>query len=149
MAGLVNFLSYGQGTFTWTMGYGHGQTSNYEYVWHFSLLDFLFGALILNLVSFHSGENIVRKLLEAEWLVLIGRVSYGMYVFHWAVLVYFFNRFLPTQNLLVKLLIFLPYVFVVYLVAALSYRFYESKFIALKDKIFPSKTNTNQKLVKE
>ena len=136
LAGLLNFLNLREGTYTWTLGYGHGQAFNYEYVWHFTLLDLVFGALILNLVSIHSTRNFARKILESNWLVRIGKVSYGMYIFHWAVLVYIFNRLVPTQNLLFKIILFLPYVLVVYLVAELSFRFYESRFIRLKDLLF-------------
>jgi peptidoglycan/LPS O-acetylase OafA/YrhL len=139
VTGVINFLTYGGDVYTWTMGYGHGETLHYEYVWHYTLLDILFGSLILSLVSMNAKQNPVRKWLESDWLVRIGKVSYGMYIFHWAVLVYLFNRVIPTQNLAYKLFLFLPYVFVVYLLAELSYRLYESRFIVLKDKLFPDK----------
>jgi peptidoglycan/LPS O-acetylase OafA/YrhL len=142
IAGLVNYLNLRNGTYTWTMGYGHAQSLNYEYVWHFTLLNLLFGALVLNLVSLHSNKNFISKILENQWMVKIGRVSYGMYIFHWVVLGYIFNRLFPAQTLAQKFLLFLPYVFVVYAVSALSYRFYESWFIMLKNRLFRGTTHS-------
>ena len=145
VAGLINYLSSGSGTYTWTFGYGHGQYQNYEYSWHFTLLNLVFASLILNLVSAHATNSFAGRLLENNWLVRIGRVSYGMYIFHWAILVYVFNRLVPDQSLLLKFVLFLPYLLVVYLIATVSYRFYESWFIGLKDRLFKDKHMTARK----
>ena len=67
-----------------------------------------------------------------------------MYVFHWAILVYVCNRFFTTENLGLKILIFIPYVFVVYLFAEFSFRLYESRFLKLKDSLFTKKPNKNR-----
>jgi peptidoglycan/LPS O-acetylase OafA/YrhL len=71
--------------------------------------------------------------MEHKWLVAIGRVSYGMYIYHWAILVYLYQPFLHSENLLVKILLFVPYVILVYLIAQLSYNKFELYFIKLKD----------------
>jgi peptidoglycan/LPS O-acetylase OafA/YrhL len=62
-----------------------------------------------------------------------------MYIFHWAILVYGINYIFPKTTYAQKLLVFIPYAAVVYLAAELSYRFYESKFLVLKDRLFPKK----------
>ena len=72
-------------------------------------------------------------------MVRIGKVSYGMYLFHWAILVYVYNRFFTTENLGLKILVFIPYVFIVYIVAEISFRLYESRFLKLKDSLFTKK----------
>ncbi len=139
-AGTVNFfLDTPPGTnYINDLGYNHGLTRTYEYVWHYSLLNLFFASLILTLVSRHALQKLkgLRRLLENRWLVSIGKVSYGMYLFHWAILVYFYQRILPGHTIYTRALLFIPYVFLVYLFASLSFRFYESYFIRLKDKLF-------------
>ncbi len=132
-AGMINYFSFPQqGSYLSNLGYAHGLSLHYEHVWYYSLLNFVFAALVLLLVS---GETVIGKWLSANWLVRIGRVSYGMYIFHWAILVYFFHRYVPVTSFEANLLLFIPYVIVVYVFSELSYRFYEVKFIRLKDKV--------------
>jgi peptidoglycan/LPS O-acetylase OafA/YrhL len=114
------------------------------------VLNILFASFILSLVSIHSNKVFasIRKGLEAGWMVKIGRVSYGMYLFHWAILVYIFNHFFATDNLVVKTILFIPYVAGVYLFATLSFKLYESRFLKLKDSLFTKKpTPANAKTV--
>jgi peptidoglycan/LPS O-acetylase OafA/YrhL len=63
-------------------------------------------------------------------------VNYGTYVFHWFVLVQFYQRYLMPENVILRILVFIPYAATVYGLAELSFRLYEKKFIDLKDKIF-------------
>jgi peptidoglycan/LPS O-acetylase OafA/YrhL len=84
------------------LGLGMGRMGNYEHVWHYTLLNLLFASFILLMVSSNT-RNSFRKLksiLEMKWLVRIGKVSYGMYVFHWAILVYIFKHIYTGQNLM-------------------------------------------------
>lgn len=129
------------------LGYGHGQTGNYEHIWHYTVLNIGFASFILMLVAGGQGlvVPVIRKVLESNWMVKIGRVSYGMYVFHWAVIIYLFDRYLQTDNYLLRLLLFIPYSVVVYIIAELSYRLFEVRFINLKDKLFAYKAKANQK----
>jgi peptidoglycan/LPS O-acetylase OafA/YrhL len=76
----------------------------------------------------------IRRLLESNWMVSIGRVSYGMYIFHWAIMVYVVERIFPVHEGRLRMLFFIPYVLVVYLFSKLSFRYFESYFIKLKDK---------------
>jgi peptidoglycan/LPS O-acetylase OafA/YrhL len=141
-AGAINFIYTDSGSYYFNdLGYNHGQTQLYEHVWHYTCLNFLFASFILCIVSIHSTKIFasIRKALESNWMVRIGKVSYGMYLFHWAILVYVCNRFFTTENLGLKILIFIPYVFIVYLFAELSFRLYESRFLKLKDSLFTKK----------
>ena len=145
-AGLINFIQTAPHHSYFTdLGYNHGQSEMYQHVWQYTCLNFLFSSFILSLVSIHGSKPIafMRKVLESNWMVKIGRVSYGMYIFHWAILVYVYNRFFITENSYLKIALFIPYVFLVYLFAELSFRLYESKFIKLKDKL-SKKTDFNK-----
>ena len=138
VAGLVHFILLQQGNYLFSLGYGHGQSLYYEHVWVYTLLNLVFAGLILSLVSASANES-MRRLFEAGWLVQIGKVSYGMYVFHWAILVYVFRGAFNAGNYTKSLLFFPLYLLVVFLVSAGSYYFFELKFIRLKDRWFPSK----------
>jgi len=142
VAGAINFIYTDSGSYYFNdLGYNHGQTELYEHVWHYSVLNFLFASFILSIVSIHSTKIFasIRKSLESNWMVRIGKVSYGMYLFHWAILVYVSNRIFTTETLWLKILIFIPYVVVVYLFAELSFRLYESHFLKFKDSLFTKK----------
>jgi peptidoglycan/LPS O-acetylase OafA/YrhL len=143
-AGAIDFALTGSGPYLADLGYRHAQTFNYEHVWQYTCLNLLFSTLILNLVSIHNQHRLqlFRRILEHRWLVRIGRVSYGMYVFHWAILVYFYARFFTSPHLFWRIVLFVPYVLLVYLFAEASYRFYEVHFLKLKERIGVAKTPT-------
>jgi peptidoglycan/LPS O-acetylase OafA/YrhL len=127
------------------LGYNHWLIGNYQHVWHYTLIDLVCASLILVLVSVHSQAALplVRKFFEHPWMVRMGKVSYGMYLFHWLVLVYLYERYIMPADLFIKSLLFIPYVATVYLVAELSFSFYESWFIRLKDKFFVEEVPAN------
>jgi peptidoglycan/LPS O-acetylase OafA/YrhL len=141
-AGVWNYL---HGPRVWSfltdLGYNHGQTQDYEHVWHYTLLNLLFASFLLTLVSVHSRRFSfhMHRCLEAGWLVRIGKVSYGMYVFHWAIQFYFFSRLIHSENYYINVLLFVPYAAIVYLFSELSFRLYEKRFIVLKDRFFAYK----------
>ena len=139
-AGLADFMVSGSTDYFTGLGYEHAQTFHLEHVWQYTCLNLVFASLILSLVSLHNRDRLkwLRRLLEHSWLVRIGRVSYGMYVFHWAILVYFYARFFHSTHFGLRLLLFIPYVALVYLFAELSYRFYEVRFLKWKDRFFPA-----------
>jgi peptidoglycan/LPS O-acetylase OafA/YrhL len=138
IAGMLNYFnSNGLHSFVRDLGYSHDVVGNYAHVWRYSLLNLFFASFILLLTSKQVHLLAwVRKIFENEILVKIGRVSYGMYIFHWLIYVYIFARYLKFDSYYLQLLVFLSYVLAVYLVAALSFRFYESYFISLKDRVF-------------
>ncbi len=119
-------------------GYDHGVTKHYEHVWRYTILNLLVGSFILLLtqVSLNKLTTLFKKILESNILVRIGKVSYGMYVFHWAINIYFYDKFFHTDIIWKKIIFFIPYAIIVYIVAEISFRLYENKFIQLKDKYF-------------
>ena len=138
VAGLINYIYAKTGNpYLTDFGYNHGQTKFYENVWPYTLLNILFASFILLLVSDHKktfAKSLCNK-LETNWVVRIGKVSYGMYVFHWVIVVYFYHHLFHTNNLYLKTALFPLYVLIVYIVSEISFRLYESKFLKLKDKL--------------
>ncbi len=138
VAGLINYIYVKDGNpYITDFGYHHGQTNLYDHVWPYTLLNCLFASFILLLVSDNKTAFVkwLCNKLETNWVVRIGRVSYGMYVFHWVIVVYFYHHLFHTNNLLLKTALFPLYVLIVYIVAEISFRLFESKFLILKDKL--------------
>ena len=138
-AGLWNYCTQDHaGHYAADLGYAHGlqYTGNNIHIWQYTFLNLAFASLLLVLVSDNAGGRFswLRRLMENEWLVRIGKVSYGMYIFH-AGMMHFIYEHIPANTILVKSLLFIPYVLLVYLLATLSFRFYESPFIKLKESL--------------
>jgi peptidoglycan/LPS O-acetylase OafA/YrhL len=130
------------------LGFHHFLTGNYQHVWHYTIINLVCASLILFLVSAHTTNALplLRRFFETNWMVRIGRVSYGMYVFHWLVLIYIYQRYLMPENIFLRLLLFIPYAATVFGLAELSFRLYEKKFIDLKDKFFQRGSGKNSEL---
>ena len=133
-AGGFNFWNGSHTVYLSDLGYRHGQIDNYEHVWQYTLLNFLYASFILLIIkdTKAGSRNYLIRFLENSWLVKVGKVSYGMYLFHWAILVYGFQRFFPVDNIRHKMFLFIPYLLIVYLFAVLSFRYYESPFLKWK-----------------
>jgi peptidoglycan/LPS O-acetylase OafA/YrhL len=137
MAGAFNFILMNTDHRYFTdLGYGHAEMRHAQHVWSYTLLNFLFASFILVLVSERARHRMVltKRLLETRWMVEIGKVSYGMYIYHWALMTYVMDKLLPMDDKFIRVLSFLPYVALVFLFSKLSFRFFESYFIKLKDK---------------
>jgi len=137
VAGLIHFLVAKDGTaYLLDLGYNHDSVRFNAHVWRYTVLNLLFASVILVLLSQAGRASAGNRFLESSILVNIGRVSYGMYIFHWLIYVYIFARLFPVQHLAWQILLFIPYLAAVYGVAALSYRFYESWFLKWKDRLY-------------
>ena len=85
-------------------------------------------------------EGLFNRFLELAWMKYLGKISYGLYVYHF-VLVYFAGRitdFLPfsyEQNIMISSI---PAFAGTLLLASLSYKYLEKPFLSLKDKYFAS-----------
>ncbi len=140
ITGIFNYLnSPNQLNYFLDLGYHHYHIGNYQHIWQYTILDVLFASFILVLVSKNSrtAMPLIRKILENKWMVSIGKVSYGMYIFHWLIWVYLFTKLFHPESYWMKALLFLPYLLLVYIVSALTFKFFELYFIRLKDKFFP------------
>lgn len=138
VAGILNFINTPSSVhYINDLGYAHGIINNHIYVWEYTILNILFASFILILVSSYNQLKFsrLRNFLESKLMVHIGRVSYGMYVFHFGVILIFNQLFLQNQSIYIKLLFFVPYTAVVYLISEISFRYFESPFIKLKEKL--------------
>ncbi|HEY8074489.1 MAG TPA: acyltransferase [Labilithrix sp.] len=101
----------------------------------------LFFASVVSLCSDAAISERARRLLSSRPLVACGKVSYGMYIFHWPLVVVLVpwltnvQKGMPitTQIALCTAVIVLGSA-LIYVLAAISFRFFETPFLKLKGK---------------
>ncbi|MBP6386595.1 MAG: acyltransferase, partial [Pseudarcicella sp.] len=85
-----------------------------------------------------------RPSIENKYLNYLGKISYGLYMYHFAVIsvvLHFAKKYLSQESEYIQNLIIYVTVFVLTItVASLSYRFVETPFIKLKSKHSPVKS---------
>ncbi len=121
------FFQYGQQTaLLWT---------NIRYAFTFSIVNL--GAGLLLVASLQ--QNWLSAFLHRPLFKFIGQISFGLYVFHLpinAVLNYYFKRADFLGNRLSELILFGAYLSLLSLLAWLSFKYYETYFLRLKNKNF-------------
>jgi peptidoglycan/LPS O-acetylase OafA/YrhL len=144
-AGILNFFydSHGHSLPT-SMGYNFGDVNSYQHVWYYSVLNLFAASLLLLLISPYRSMagTVVKRVLENNALVAIGKVSYGMYILHWVIQTQLVERWIPVSESN-KYWLFLLDVPVVYAFALLSFHFIEQPFTQLKDKFATGTTPVN------
>ena len=114
-----------------SLGYPNGGTDNLQYVWSYTLIDLVSLGLILVIIT-HSTSNLIQKLFANTVVANIGKVSYGMYVYHWVFLAGYRKIIHPYIGY--RPISFLVYLLLVYVISWLSFRYFERFFTGLKDR---------------
>jgi peptidoglycan/LPS O-acetylase OafA/YrhL len=112
----------------------HAQGAPWVQVTKFSLATFFYAAVVGYLII--SGRILANRLLRLRPLRFIGKVSYGLYVFHPIV----FAVVLPRVRSLSAVVQLLACFGATFLVAMISWYGYEVWFIRLKDKLAPERS---------
>lgn len=129
--GLMNIYLSGE-TVTWSsLGYPLFSVKNFQHVWSYSISNILFVSIILYLIwSHYNGKSsFVNTILANKVMLFIGKISYGVYVWHWFVLV-IIQRYVVLDH---NIFHFIIYYAVVIFVAFASYELFEKKFLSLKN----------------
>jgi peptidoglycan/LPS O-acetylase OafA/YrhL len=115
------------------LGYDLAIGASYQFIWSYTLLNYLFALLIYCVVR----EKLWIRFLEMPWLRYLGKISYGMYVYHLAV-IWFVYRFLEERmpNSMVYWLGPLLALSITILISTLSYYLLEQPILSLKDRFF-------------
>jgi peptidoglycan/LPS O-acetylase OafA/YrhL len=129
---LTDFLS--KGTMTLALGYDLPMTGFYKEVWGYTLLNYLFAVLIYCVARTH----FLTGILESAPLRYLGKISYGLYVYHYGIIAIttaLFRKYGIGYSLRS------PQMFVIamsatLLVATLSFYLLEKPIINLKDRMF-------------
>jgi peptidoglycan/LPS O-acetylase OafA/YrhL len=106
----------------------------YKFIWAYSLLNYFFAVLIYGVAK----EGWLTHVLEWRPLRYLGKISYGLYVYHFPI-IWFAGRIadLGIEQPLLKPLSMLISFVATLLVASISFHFLERPIINLKDRFFP------------
>jgi peptidoglycan/LPS O-acetylase OafA/YrhL len=119
-----------------SLGYPMGLAGAFKSIWGYTAWNYFFG---LTIYCIARNELSVRAL---EWrpLEYLGKISYGLYVYHFGVLgiLQTAARHMKTKTEWdLELLVILPALAISIVIAAASYRFIEKPALKLKDVLFP------------
>ncbi|HEX8440806.1 acyltransferase [Archangium sp.] len=118
-----------------SLGYPMGLAGAFKPIWGYTAWNYFFG---LTIYCIARNEVSVRAL---EWrpLAYLGKISYGLYVYHFGVIgiLQTAARHVKTDVDLVPLMAF-PGLAISIVIAAASYRFIEQPALKLKDVLFPT-----------
>lgn len=126
------------GSLGWLSGFGYPFpiANGLKHIWGYSLLDYFFAVTIYAVAR----EGLFNRFLEMGWLKYLGKISYGLYVYHF-VIIFFAMRMIDFVSLSyeqVQWISAVPALLATVLMASLSYKYLEKPIINLKDKYFPS-----------
>jgi len=140
-AGLANRWGWpGSEPLDWSsLGYPIAQLQNYQHLWSYSLLNIASALIILWATQLGANHWLAGRVFTA-----LGKVSYGMYVYHWgllAMMARLYGKLGGEQwGWIGAILFFAVYYAALYGVSYASFYFLEVKFINLKDRYFKKVT---------
>jgi peptidoglycan/LPS O-acetylase OafA/YrhL len=124
----ASLMSRGRWMLDSSLGYEINMLRAGQYIWGYTLINLWSAALILLATE----KAAVARLLSHPACVFLGKISYGMYVFHLLVQQQVL-AVLGRRHSLGNLAVFIVYMGVLSAVCWLSYRCYESYFLTRKD----------------
>jgi peptidoglycan/LPS O-acetylase OafA/YrhL len=113
-----------------TLGYVAFSTANLQHVWSYTVIN-IWAAL---LIRYASATQTKGSMLAHPYLVQIGKISYGLYVLHYPILGLLKTAVYIRPFSVRSFVLFVPYVLVLFVVAFLSFEYFESWFLKWKDR---------------
>lgn len=141
----TQYIATGSFGFLSGLGFPFPIANGYKQIWGYSLLNYFFAVTIYAVAR----EGLFNRFLELSWMKYLGKISYGLYVYHF-VLIYFASRindFSPLTYEQNQMIVAVPVFAMTVLLAALSYKYIEKPILNLKDKYFPSSARPENPVV--
>jgi peptidoglycan/LPS O-acetylase OafA/YrhL len=140
------------GSNSMALGYGPFMADSWKYVWGYTCFNLLFAWILLMLKD----RALVPALTEHPALVYLGRISYGLYVFHFGVIWLMSGMEISGEGLsgfylwptMWRAIYAVGMLAVTILISAASYRWLEAPCLRLKDRFFPVETRSPASLPK-
>ena len=131
------FSTGGWGTNT-AFGFAYPLNKDLKQVWGYSYLSYLCVLLIYLVVR----EKLFLRVLDNKFISYLGKISYGLYVYHFAI-IWFVRRIrdFGIPEPVAKPLTLVISAVLVFFVASLSYKYFEKPILDLKDRFFPLRNN--------
>lgn len=102
---------------------------------HYFIFTIICSVLLVNALE-EKDENFVFSFLNKRWLIYVGKISYGVYLYHWPIFKLSSKIYVNIEwPFLKSLTIDAACIGLTFILAVLSYKFVEVKFLALKDRI--------------
>lgn len=130
----AQYLATGEFGSLSSLGYPLLLPDAYKFIWGYSLLNYFFAVIIYGVAH----EGWFTGYLEWRPLRYLGKISYGLYVYH-SPIIWFSGRIadLGIDNPILKPLTALIALIATILIASLSFHLMEKPIINLKDRFFP------------
>lgn len=135
----IQYLTTGSISNLSSLGYPLHMPDAYQYIWGYSLLNYFFAIMIQMVVK----NGLFNKLLEWSPIRFLGRISYGLYVYHHP-MIWFAFRIQDTDfvtETTAKPIATLLAFFGTLLIATISYFLLEQPLLRRKDIFFPLESN--------
>lgn len=137
IVGFVNmYLYFSKGTslsFS-SLGYPIAETANGQHIWSYTVLNVFFLFLILYAQNPGIGYPLINRFLGSSWLIFTGKISYGLYVYHWMIWMAYGKYLSPNiESTWIGLIIYLSTCFIV---ASFSFYLLEKPLLFWKDKFY-------------
>ena len=127
------------------LGYPFAMPKNMQYIWGYSILNYFFALFIYAVIS----EKLWVKFLEHPWLKYLGKISYGLYVYHFAIIwiVWRIRDYFTLTESQFKFLIAFISLFLTIGIASASYRWIEKPILNLKGRFFQVKSRSPETFI--
>lgn len=143
---IIGFTTYYVATGTLgditAFGFAYPLKYDLKQVWGYLYLNYV-GMLLIYLVV---REKLFVRFFENKFLSYLGKISYGLYVYHFAI-IWFVRRIrdFGINEFIAKPLTLVISAVLVYFIASVSYKYFEKPILDLKDKYFPLRKDDDKK----
>ena len=145
LASLIPLLGYSMQYFAKgtielnSFGYEFTMFTAYKFIWGYSLLNYFF-ALLIHAVA---DTKLFTKVLDHFILRYLGKISYGLYVYHlpviWFVLAVQLDYKFPLPFYIGQMRTYFLVLLITVVIASMSFHLFEKPINDLKDRLFPLK----------